>query len=478
MLAVIPGQCASIEPGISRFSDVQLHIFGPRFACSGMTTEKCVMLWRSRKDDQGTAVSADFTHALTREILGTELLRVRTILATLAVLLAALLIGYAIWPQAIDRIWHGHLPILPLAAVFVPFVLFELSVLRLIKARLKQGGDVPRARRYLGVLIETSLPTVALYLEMKAMGPAQALAFVVPLAYFIFIILSTLRLDFWLSTFTGFVAAAELFGMAMLYRPAQFAAEPAPDIAFHIVRCVVILVCGVLAGAVGMQLRRQFEASILAATARDRITNLFGQHVSPQVVERLMAEGKSTDSEIRRVAVMFVDFRSFTAGASTRTPREVVDRLDGAFAALVEILDRHGGIVNKFLGDGFLALFGAPLDAPHPARHAVAAAREMLEVNERANREASWPLRIGIGIHVGEVVAGNIGSPRRKEYTVIGDTVNFAARLEALNKEFNSQFLISSAVHEALGQDGGDAISLGEVAIRGYDRPMTVWQLG
>ena len=243
-------------------------------------------------------------------------------------------------------------------------------------------------------------------------------------------------------------------------------------------RSVIILVCGMLAGAVGMQLRRQFEASILAATARDRITNLFGQHVSPQVVERLMAEGTGTDSEIRRVAVMFVDFRSFTAGASTRTPQEVVDRLDGAFAVLVDILDRHGGIVNKFLGDGFLALFGAPLDAPDAAHHAVAAAREMLEANERVNQATSWPLRIGIGIHVGEVVAGNIGSPRRKEYTVIGDTVNFAARLEALNKEFNSQFLISAAVHDALGEDCGDAVSLGEVAVRGYDRPMAVWQLG
>ena len=92
-------------------------------------------------------------------------------------------------------------------------------------------------------------------------------------------------------------------------------------------------------------MRRQFEASIKAATARDRITNLFGQHVSPQVVERLMSEGTKTDSDIRRVAVMFVDFRSFTAGARTRTPQEVVNRLDGAFAILVDILDRHGGIV-------------------------------------------------------------------------------------------------------------------------------------
>jgi len=297
------------------------------------------------------------------------------------------------------------------------------------------------------------------------------------MVYFIFVILSTLRLDFWLSTFTGFVAAAELLYLALYYRP-LLNPDPAPEIYYHVSRSLVLFTCGILAGAVGVQLRRSFAASLRAATARDRITNLFGQHVSPEVVERLLLEGTSTESDIRKVAVMFVDFRSFTAGARSRSPQDVVDRLDGAFAVLVEILDRHGGIVNKFLGDGFLALFGAPFEAEDPAHRAVAAAREMLAAMERINEGSSWPLRIGIGVHFGEVVAGNIGSPRRKEYTVIGDTVNFAARLEALNKDFNSQFLISSSVHDALGEDGGDAVSLGEVPIRGYDKPMTIWQLG
>jgi adenylate cyclase len=434
-------------------------------------------VWGGNKGGQRPAVPADFERALTQEVLRSELIRVKALIATTLLLAAILLTVYFLAPDAVNAVWRGGLRPSYLYVTLVPFILFELWVHGAISRHLKLRRDVPVFRRYLGALIETTMPTVALALHIQNMGSVQALGFVVPLAYSIFIILSTLRLDFWLSTFTGFVAAAELFGMAMLYHPAGDT-DPEPEIFYHAARSLIILTCGMLAGAVGVQLRRQFEASIMAATARDRITNLFGQHVSPQVVERLMAEGANTDSDIRRVAVMFVDFRSFTAGARTRSPQEVVDRLDRAFAVLVDILDRHGGIVNKFLGDGFLALFGAPFEAQDAAHRAVAAAREMLEANERANKSTSWPLRIGIGIHVGEVVAGNIGSPRRKEYTVIGDTVNFAARLESLNKEFNSQLLISAVVRDALGRDASDAVSLGEVAIKGYDRPMPVWQLG
>jgi adenylate cyclase len=433
--------------------------------------------WRGRAEGQRLAVSADFEHALMQEVLRTELVRVKTLVATTLLLTAILWTVYFLAPDAVSAVWRGGLRPSYLYAALVPFILFELWVHAAISRHLKLHRDVPVIRRYLGALIETTMPTILLALHIEHMGSVRALGFVAPLAYFIFIILSTLRLDFWLSTFTGFVAAAELFGMAMFYHPAGNS-DPEPEIWYHAARSLIILVCGILAGAVGVQLRRQFAASIQAATARDRITDLFGQHVSPQVVERLLVEGASTASDIRRVAVMFVDFRSFTAAARSRSPQDVVDRLDGAFAVLVEILDRHGGIVNKFLGDGFLALFGAPFEAADATHRAVAAAREMLVAMNRVNKASSWPLRIGIGIHFGEVVVGNIGSPRRKEYTVIGDTVNFAARLEALNKEFNSQLLISAVVRDALGDDGSDAVSLGEIAIKGYDRPMMVWQLG
>lgn len=429
------------------------------------------------KVNADTTVSTGFHHELMREVMRTELLRIKALIATAVMFATIDLAMYFLASESVSRVWHGNLSPVYVLYVTVPLILFELWVHAAISWHLRRGRDLPVVRRYVGALIETSLPTVVLALHIDSMGREQALGFVAPLVYFVFIILSTLRLDFWLSTFTGFVAAAELFYMAVFFHAADGVVAD-QGIYYHAARSVVVLICGALAGGVGMQLRRQFAASIAAATARDRITNLFGQHVSPQVVERLMTEGASTASDIRRVAVMFVDFRSFTAGSRTRSPQQVVDRLDGAFAVLVEILDRHGGIVNKFLGDGFLALFGAPLESGAAAHQAVAAAREMLAANERINATSNWPLRIGIGIHIGDVVAGNIGSPRRKEYTVIGDTVNFAARLEALNKDLGTQFLISSAVYEALGDECRDAVSRGEVPVRGYEHPVPVWQLG
>jgi adenylate cyclase len=421
---------------------------------------------------------SDYRRMLTREILKTELLRVKALIATATIIAVGAVILYATSPEVIQEVWRGHFRIIYVLVGYGFFIAFELIVMFSVMRQLRLDLDVPYVRRYLGAFIEMSLPSVILMGQIVLMGPQNALSYVAPTIYFLFIILSTLRLDFWLSTFTGAVAAIEVF-LIVKYFPAARAAADEPMMAFGFLmaRSVMLLLAGVLAGAVGMQLRRQFEQSIAAASARDRVTNLFGQHVSPQVVERLMQQGAHNVADTSDVAVMFVDIRGFTAAARARAPHDVVKRLDDAFATLVEIVDRNGGIVNKFLGDGFLALFGAPIPDPDASYDAVTAARQMLAAMEEENAKHEWPLRLGIGIHFGDVVAGNVGSPRRKEYTVIGDTVNCASRIETLNKEFGSQLLVSDSVRLALGERIGDAMALGDVEIRGYDEPMPIWRL-
>ena len=152
-------------------------------------------------------------------------------------------------PSVLARIAHGRFDLAPLYRVYVPFLLYEFMVLYLLARRLAMHSDVPWARRYLSALIETSIPTFVLYLHMNWMGSAQALGFAAPLAYFLFIVLSTLRLDFWLSTFTGLVAAVQLFAMAMLYHPSGDFAEAAQEPGYNIIRSILLAVGGVRADA-------------------------------------------------------------------------------------------------------------------------------------------------------------------------------------------------------------------------------------
>src|SRR5260370_6603036 len=184
---------------------------------------------------------------------------------------------------------------------------------------------------------------------------------------------------------------------------------------------------------------------------RDRVSTRFGQHVSPAVVDRLLASPADFTGETRKVCVMFLDIRNFTVNARSKQPEQVVEFLNAAYGFMIESIDRQGGFINKFLGDGFMAIFGAPLDDPAAAHHAVAAAQEILvEIDRRGLADGGWPLRVGIGLHIGDAVTGNVGSPRRKEFTAIGDTVNLASRLEPLPKQHDARPTVSPTLAAAL----------------------------
>jgi adenylate cyclase len=145
---------------------------------------------------------------------------------------------------------------------------------------------------------------------------------------------------------------------------------------------------------------------------------------------------------------------------------------------MINIVNRNHGIINKFLGDGFMAVFGAPFSDGLDSCNAVNAAKEILQkLKEEIEAGSILPTTVGIGLHTGNAVTGNIGSIQRKEYTIIGDVVNLASRIESLNKQFNSQFLISNTVKEAIGDAGNDAVSLGEVIVKGRAKPVEIFKL-
>ena len=420
-----------------------------------------------------------FHELLNREILASERRRMLILASLQAFILALILTAVTLAPGFVRSLYHDRLPERAALAAFSAFIAYELFAAGVLTIFLRRRRNFPLFGRYANAFIETSFPTILLYLLAGYVAAPAAIFGAWPvMLYFLFIILSTLRLDFRLSAFTGAVAAVELFALAFFILPLSWRTGDLDlNIGYHLTRSAVLLAAGLLAGFVGATIKGHFARALAAVSARDELTNLFGQHVSPRVVERLLAIGAAELSEMRRVCVMFVDIRSFTAAARARTPAEVVARLDAVFEILVDVVDRHNGIVNKFLGDGLLAIFGAPIDDPLEAANAVEAAREMLAAVEASNADDPWPIRLGIGIHIGQAVAGTVGSPRRKEYTVIGDTVNLASRLESLNKEVGSQLIVSDAVREAAGGAVGEAQALGPLAVRGYADPVTVWRL-
>ena len=427
----------------------------------------------------GDRVGSGFEQALRAELVASEQLRVRVLAATLAILLA---LEHVIFIFARDLIQQfADQPLSPWLPVRVvgPFVAYEVVVLLALRYRVARGKGMPTFARFANAIVETSLPTVLIWVVTRYTGSEIAFGGFPALLYFVFIAAATLRLDFVLPTFTGAVAAVEYLAVAAVLLPlSSAAADPIQTPLFHIAKAIIMLGAGIVAGLVAVRLRNKFRRAVEEAESRERVTNLFGQHVSPAVVDRLLERPAEFAAETRDICVMFLDIRDFTGQARQRPPSEVVEFLNRAFAFMIDAVDRHGGFINKFLGDGFMAVFGAPLEDAQASRNAVAAARDILaEIDRRELERGPWPLRVGIGLHAGPAVIGNVGSPRRKEFTAIGDTVNLAARIEQLNKEHGSRLLVSQSVVAALGDALGPATELKPVAVKGYAAPIGVWRL-
>jgi adenylate cyclase len=223
---------------------------------------------------------------------------------------------------------------------------------------------------------------------------------------------------------------------------------------------------------------------VVAAFERQRTRDTFSRFVPEQVVDQVLAR---TDEDLRLGAVrrectvLFSDLRGFTSFSESLEPDLVVEVLNLYLEEMSEAIMDHGGTLVAYMGDGIMAVFGAPLEQPDHADRALAAAREMIGPRlERFNdalaeRELGDGFRMGVGVNSGPIMSGQVGSARRVEYTAIGDTTNTAARLEGMTKGTPNMIYVSGTTKSALVRDPGDLVSAGSFEVRGRAARIEVW---
>jgi len=287
------------------------------------------------------------------------------------------------------------------------------------------------------------------------------------------------------------VAAALGVGMAAALLPAWWATLAAVAVMALVAWWATFL----FAGGVWFNLTQPVLASWFALLGgvgyqyffedreKRRVKQLFGRYVSKDVYAVLMANPglARLGGQRREMSVLFSDIRGFTTVTERGQPDEIVAMLNEYFSSMVDLVFKHGGTLDKFVGDMVMALYGAPLDDPDHADHAVQTALAMIaelgRLNARWQAEGRFSgLDIGIGINTGAMIAGNIGSEAIMSYTVIGDAVNLGARLESLNKEFGTRIIISEATRQQLKGDY-EFRPLGDVVVKGKTHPVAIFEV-
>jgi adenylate cyclase len=212
------------------------------------------------------------------------------------------------------------------------------------------------------------------------------------------------------------------------------------------------------------QLQAGFNLMAAGLAERERLREALGTYVDPMVAEHILAEGTSLAGEEVELTVMFTDIRDFTGFAERAPAAAVVASINALFARIVPVIHDHGGYVDKFIGDGLLAVFGAPRRLPGHAAAALAAA---LEIERAVGAGKPEALRVGIGLNSGTVVAGNVGGAGRFEFTVIGDAVNVAARVEAATRQTGDTILLTQHTKDLLAAAPVRLVPRPDVALKG-----------
>ena len=329
--------------------------------------------------------------------------------------------------------------------------------------------------KVLTVTIENAIPFVCILIQSLHLRLEIAYTNVYLIEHIPFMLLSILYLRFWLCFYAALIASVGRIILLVLILSFSEVDKHFLDESWGIAE---ILLSGFIMGTIALLLRKMIESAIAVAFEKTKIQDIFGRFVSKDVADQIVSKDLKIGGDNVNASVLFLDIRNFTHRSSTMTPEDAVAFLNQVFNFTVAEVEKAGGIVNKFLGDGFMAVFGAPLSLPNSCNSAVICAIGIFEKLQMFNvSRLGENVSLGIGINYGPMVAGVMGTNTRKEYTVIGDIVNTASRIESLNKEFGTSLLISQSVYDNLDANLKDQFeSMPPTMVKGKDQPISIYK--
>ena len=358
---------------------------------------------------------------------------------------------------------------------------------------LARSGKIGGYRTWLVMLGFCTLPTT-IYIIAFFMLPSGTATYITGppgYLYFFLIVLTGFAFDFRLSVVTGFYSALQFSLAAHLAVPylrsvthndALLLQDLTQETFYHF-KSMMMVMTGITVGIVSRHVRALIADTLAKQRETLMVSRLFGEFVSAEVKDKILSQtGTLGQGEKKTVAILFCDIRGFTTFSEKAPPEHLVEYLNEYLDAMVNAIHSAGGTVDKFIGDAVMAVFGGVVPQPNPCDSALAAALLMRaalqELNTRRNQRSLPPIANGIGIHFGDVIQGAIGSSDRKDFTVIGDTVNSASRIEGLCKEFGTDLVFSDAVYGAASPPVQQRCrSVGSAKVKGREQKITLWTI-
>lgn len=429
-----------------------------------------------------------FEEIFSEEIISNESFRSKVLAGIIAYLIIVVLLISLIFNAQFKEI--SQFPIIIELTLIILTVIFvrALFLSRAAKRWTRFGVKAFIAIRYINAFIEISIPSIVLIIYSFNLPSVYPLFTPIALLYFIIIMLSSLELDFKLCLFSGSMAAIQYIVIAI-----YLSSKPIPDNAAsvgsffpaYLGTSALFFISGHTAGLITNQIKRGLLKHYKAQAERNEIQKLFGQQISKEIVDEILDNktellGLSADgkSRLKFAAIMFLDIRNFSIFAQNKSPEEIITYQNEVFSFIIEIINKNKGIVTQIMGDGLMAIFGAPIEHDNDCQLAVNSALEIYTELIKRNEDGSLPeTKIRIGINAGEVVTGNVGTNERKQYSVTGQPVIIAARLEQINKELNSVILISKDVYNKITPPNINPIIHKNINIKGLVESLDVYQL-